>query len=146
MSSYRWSVAPYSQHRPRDVRPGSQMADLDLTRERPGHPRSGDGHPRTEGLRPRWIDPSQRPRNSIRYTEKCLGEAGIVNSVGFRGYSYDCADPQAVVRPLEGSRRLSIRVACPCCDRPRVLALTCRSPVMAMICTHRPDGGDLIRA
>ena len=47
---------------------------------------------------------------SIRYSER-LAENDIVASVGSTGDSYDCEDPLDVVRPLEGSHPLSLRVA-----------------------------------
>jgi putative transposase len=48
---------------------------------------------------------------AIRYTER-LAEAGVVNSVGSKGDSYDCEDPGVVInQALEGSRQSLLRVA-----------------------------------
>jgi hypothetical protein len=49
------------------------------------------------------------------YTSLAFGnraaELGIARSFGSTGDCYDCEDPLAVVRPLEGSQPLSLRVA-----------------------------------
>ena len=47
---------------------------------------------------------------SIRYGER-LAEIGAVPSIGSVGDSYDCEDPRAVIRPLEGSPPSLLRVA-----------------------------------
>jgi putative transposase len=57
---------------------------------------------------------------SVRYTER-LTEAGIEPSVGSRGDSYDCDLPGTSLRYSR------VGWSDPCYDRPRVLALTCRS-------------------
>jgi putative transposase len=56
---------------------------------------SGAAKPRLEGL----VHHSDRGGQylSIRYTER-LAEAGAVTSVGSRGDSFDCDDPQALPR------------------------------------------------
>jgi len=46
----------------------------------------------------------------VLYTDR-IDEVGAAPSIGTVGDSYDCEDPLAVVRPLEGSRPLSLRVA-----------------------------------
>ena len=47
---------------------------------------------------------------SFRYSDR-LAEAHVSASVGSRGDSYDCEDPRAVIRPLEGSPPSLLRVA-----------------------------------
>jgi hypothetical protein len=44
---------------------------------------------------------------AIRYTER-LAEAGVVNSVGSKGDSYDCEDPGVVINPALGGSRPSL--------------------------------------